>query len=143
MNLKLNFNFTLAAMALLALLAAPIGAQQADTLDELRKQVAELKAELDRIQAQGSSSERVSELERRIDMLAAELEKGRTGGAVETEAQEGAHGFGPAASKVYRKERGVSIGGYGEALYQGGDEDTLDALRSVFYVGHKFSDRIL
>ena len=142
MTLKLNFNFILRTFALLAALATPVLAQQ-ESLDELRRQVAELKAELARLLASGTPADRVKELERRIDLLAAEIEKSRTGGALDAEAGEGVHGFGPAASKVYRRDKGISIGGYGEALYQGGDEDTLDALRSVFYVGHKFSDRIL
>jgi hypothetical protein len=55
---------------------------------------------------------------------------------------------------VYRKDRGVAIGGYGEALYTNhaelrqdelpsGKTDEFDFLRAVFYVGYKFSDSIL
>ena len=142
MNLKMNFNFILGTLLLIAL-ARPAVARPGESLDELGKEVAELRAELVKLQSSGASADRVAELERRIDLVAAEVEKARTSGAVEVEPGEGVHGFGPAASKVYRRDRGISIGGYGEALYQGGDEDTLDALRSVFYVGHKFSDRIL
>ena len=60
-------------------------------------------------------------------------------------------GFGPAASKVYAVEQGLSIGGYGEMLYQGfdaqrddgadsGRNDQLDFLRAVLYVGYKWND---
>lgn len=128
---------------LLAGLCLPARAQSADPVEDLRKQVAELEAEVARLKATGLTNDRIAELERRIDLLAQEIEKTRTGGAVEVDPAQGVSGFGPAASKVYRKDKGVSIGGYGEALYQGGDEDTFDALRSVFYVGYKFSDRIL
>lgn len=101
-----------------------------------------------------AEGDRLAELERRIDLLAAELEKTRTGGAAETESGAGAHGLAPAASKVYRTARGVSIGGYGEVLYENyqakkqdgtpsGRTDQTDFLRGIVYVGYKFSDRIL
>jgi len=59
------------------------------------------------------------------------------------------YGFGPAASKVYQVDRGLSIGGYGEFNYQnfvkneGGKSDKFDFLRFVLYTGYKFSDRII
>jgi hypothetical protein len=63
-------------------------------------------------------------------------------------------GFGPAASKVYKVRQGVSLGGYGEVLYENfasetqsdvpsGLTDQIDALRAIVYVGYKFSDKIL
>jgi hypothetical protein len=61
-----------------------------------------------------------------------------------------AYGFGPAASKVYGVDRGLSIGGYGEANYinfigdeEDGDLDRSDALRTVLYLGYKFTDKIV
>ncbi len=95
------------------------------------------------------------ELERRLDLLAAELEKSRTGGASTPEITvEGTKGLAPAASRVYRVDRGVSLGGYGEALVQSfaderedgvasGKTDQADFLRAVLYVGYKFSDKVL
>ncbi len=87
-----------------------------------------------------------SELERRIDVLATEIEKLRLGEVVPA-AEGSVHGLGPAASKVYRMEHGVSIGGYGEALYRNFvDEeknDVFDFLRAVLYVGYKFNDKFV
>ena len=122
--------------------------------EELRKQVEALQAEVARLKAAGGADERLAELERRIDLLAAEIEKARTGGASEPVADQPVPGFGPAASKVYAKARGVSIGGYGEAVYDNpkttgqdgqpsGATDRVDLVRNVLYVGYKFSDQIL
>lgn len=54
------------------------------------------------------------------------------------------HGLGPAASKVYGVGQGLSIGGYGEALYtnrQGSGADQVDFLRAITYFGYKFDER--
>lgn len=96
----------------------------------------------------------VQELERRIEALSREVESLRLGSAPPPVADEGTPGFGPAASKVYQTESGVSIGGYGEVLYENygseledGSPATkptgLDALRAIIYVGYKFNDRLL
>jgi len=73
------------------------------------------------------------------------------------------YGMGPAASKIYGIERGLSIGGYGEAYYRNfvsdetrvrtgqfsqnfstvDEKDTTDFLRAVLYVGYKFTDNIV
>ncbi|NJL29070.1 MAG: hypothetical protein HC897_14895, partial [Thermoanaerobaculia bacterium] len=58
-----------------------------------------------------------TELARRLDVLAAEIERLKLGEAA-VEADTSEHGMGPAASKVYRKSSGLSVGGYGELLYQ-------------------------
>ena len=53
-------------------------------------------------------------------------------------------GMGPAASKVYEREQGFSIGGYGEGVYRneaGGNGDEFDFLRGVLYTGYKFDER--
>jgi hypothetical protein len=70
------------------------------------------------------------------------------------EADTSTYGFGPAASKVYKVRQGVSLGGYGEVLYENfaasreddapsAATDRFDALRAVVYVGYKFSDKLL
>ena len=55
---------------------------------------------------------------------------------------------------MYAVDQGVSIGGYGEMLYESFDStredgsrsnatDELDFLRAIVYVGYKFNDRIV
>ena len=106
-----------------------------------------------RLDAQAADSARVAELERRLDAITRELERMDLGGDV-VRADTAMLGLGPAASKVYRVERGVSIGGYGEFLYENyaseredgspaTSTDQFDALRVIIYVGYKFNDRIL
>ena len=59
------------------------------------------------------------------------------------------YGIGPAAAKIYGIKKGVSIGGYGEVLYnnfaskdQSGNptsgDDVITLLRAVMYLGYKF-----
>lgn len=102
--------------------------------------------------ARPETDRRVAELERRLDLLSRELEAQRLGTAP-PEPAEARPGLGPAASKVYAG-RGLSIGGYGEFLYEGRKgtlqdgtggvgEKRLDALRLVLYTGFKFTDRIV
>jgi hypothetical protein len=113
---------------LLALSAAPAGAQPA------------------------LSDSAAAELARRIDLLARELDDLRLGEVAAPPTSR--HGLGPAASKVYGVERGVSIGGYGEMLATGyaaeredgqpaGRSSQIDFLRQIVYVGYKFDDRLL
>jgi hypothetical protein len=93
----------------------------------------------------------IADLVRRVDVLTEEVSTLRTQVAVPEEPElKSAYGLGPAASKVYGAQRGLSIGGYGEANYINfiGDEedddlDRSDALRTVLYFGYKFSDRIV
>lgn len=157
--MKLNFIFIVGC----ALLAAPavLGSARAapvaedPALAQLRETVAELRRELEAQRAAGPSDGGRAELERRIDLLAVEIERLRTAGAVgEEPTPEGRKGLAPAASKVYRKAHGVSLGGYGEALYTNvaasrqdgtpsGRGSSVDYLRQVLYVGYKFSDKVL
>jgi hypothetical protein len=102
---------------------------------------------------QASDSARIAEMERRLEAVSRDLERLRLGQDV-VRADSSVLGFGPAASKVYRVGSGVSIGGYGEILYENfaaeredglaaGVPDRIDALRGIVYVGYKFSDRLL
>ncbi len=53
------------------------------------------------------------------------------------------YGMGPAASKIYQKEQGLSIGGYGEAVYKdqaGPGNAQADFLRAILYFGYKFDE---
>ncbi len=158
----------IAALTLITALAAAPGAAAApgpqttaraggaeERHQALEKRLAELEAVLARARSGGGGQEAASlaELERRLEILSREIEELRIGEAA-VEAGEGVHGFGPAASKIYRTEKGVSLGGYAEMLYEGfdsrrddgaasGKTDQLDFLRLITYVGYKFSDRIL
>src|SRR5262245_27577147 len=102
--------------------------------------------------AQTSTPPDSAEVARRLDDLARridDLELGPVAGAPESR-----HGFGPAASKVYGVGRGISIGGYGEMLYENraaetetgvasNAQDQIDFLRQIVYIGYKFDDRLL
>ncbi len=124
-------------------------------VERLEQEVAELKAAIEELRALGIAEQRLDEIERKIEILAAEVEDLKVGEAAVTASREAAlPGLGPAASKVYQKESGVSIGGYGEALYESfaderddgsdsGKTDQFDLLRAVFYFGYKFNERFL
>ncbi|KAA3608992.1 MAG: hypothetical protein DWQ01_10440 [Planctomycetota bacterium] len=96
---------------------------------------------------------RVEEVERRLDLLAEEQENQRLGQAATVTPTEAVPGFGLAASRVYFTEQGVSLGGYGEAVYQkysnrddgkpSGKTDTADFLRAILYAGYKFDEHWL
>lgn len=105
------------------------------------------------ISAQQADSARVAELERRLDAVTREIERLSLGIDV-VQADSSIMGFGPAASKVYQVTQGVSIGGYGEILYENFASsrengtpatslDVIDALRAILYFGYKFDDRLL
>jgi hypothetical protein len=93
----------------------------------------------------------IADLSRRMDVLTDEVATLRTQVAVPEEPElVSAYGLGPAASKVYGVARGLSIGGYGEANYinfvgdeENSDLDRSDALRTVIYLGYKFSKSIV
>ena len=146
----------LSALILSLALASAARAQEPSTPEELRAALLALQADVAQLKAQGAAAERLAELERRLDLLAAEIEKQRTGGASGATDDSAARvpGFAPGAAKVYHVAQGVSLGGYGEALYQNfaaarqdgrpaNRTDQLDFVRAVVYVGYKFSDRIL
>lgn len=90
---------------------------------------------------------RIAEMQRQIEVLAHEVEVLKTGAQKKApEADQGQYGLGAAASKVYRSDTGVSIGGYGEFAYQNSQASepaSADVVRAVVYTGYKFSDRVL
>jgi hypothetical protein len=104
--------------------------------------------------AVGQDTTELARLKRQVEAITRELERMRLGGDVVVQADTGVLGFGPAASKVYKVNEGVSIGGYGEVLYrlvsdelESGESSPaasrFDALRAIVYFGYKFSDRLL
>ena len=137
------------------LVAGSVAAQEpAEPLEQrverLERQVEELRRLLD----SGADSAQLAEVRLQLDAITRELETMRLGEAVTASADTLGWGLGPAASKVYRVGEGVSIGGYGEFLYQNpastrqdGEPSEaasrIDALRGVVYVGYKFNDHFL
>jgi len=162
-------------------LAAPHAAaqQEGDRVEALEEEVRELRSLLEELRAERAedaveaeeaaaaaareaeqaagemapADDRLDELAHRIDVIAAEVERLALGEEVAPEATtEGLYGLAPSASKVYRSDRGLSIGGYGEMLYQSFDSsrddgapssasDEIDYLRAILYFGYKFNDK--
>ena len=98
-----------------------------------------------------SQEDRIAELERTVHALTEELARTQVGLAV---PEEGASltsqwGYGPAASKVYERDHGLSIGGYTEGHYttfvgnKGDERNRADLERVVLYTGYKFNDHIV
>ena len=138
--------------------AAALPAQEpAERVRALEKRVEELELRLERLATSADAATRaeVEELRRQIDVLTQEIENLKT--AVPETAPSGprgAFGLGPAAARIYGIDRGVSVGGYGELLYQNFDDrrddgaasgrtDEVDLVRAVLYFGYKFDDRFL
>ena len=105
-------------------------------------------------QERSDTEQRVADLERKLQILSQELESQKTNSVVFAGSGEVQKGMAPAASKVYESKGGLSIGGYGEMVYQsfenrlqngttGVGGKTVDAQRFVLYTGYKFSDRIV
>ena len=106
-----------------------------------------------------TDAERIQLLERKVEALSQALEQERgsgpaTPGSTPAQAVAAGDGLGTAASRIYGVASGVSLGGYGEFLYQnfarrlqdGTDQpqhDAFDTLRGVFYIGYRFNDWIL
>jgi hypothetical protein len=100
-----------------------------------------------------SSSYDGAELSRRLDILADEIEKLKRGDDIEGQSPVKT-GLGGSASKIYKRQKGVSVGGYGEMLYENYNSETesgstvtksdkIDFLRQVLYVGYRFNENTL
>ncbi len=141
----------MAGILITVLAASPLLAQDAG---DLERRLRDLELKIAQIQS-AHPSEDLLEIRRQIEILGREIESLKTrqiDKVVVADAQQ--FGLGAAASKVYRAQPGVSIGGYGEMLYQNfagttdagvasSTRDNADALRAVLYAGYKFSDRVL
>lgn len=143
-------------VALLALLLASASAAQDSLQEQMRelerrqKQLSEEMQELRRKMEERAPEQKVEEVERRQGILTEELRRLREALVLpEKRELKSVYGLGPAASKVYGVERGLSIGGYGEAHLKkvlsdkGSAKDTFDFLRLVLYLGYKFNDWII
>lgn len=139
--------------ALFAIAFAPVAlAEEGDGANEAGAAPATAPASADSsapAPAAASDSERIEELEEKVDILAEEVGRLESIFAVPEElALVSYHGLGPAASKVYKKDGGLSIGGYGEnrirSFHNTDDDDrdnVYDQLRVVLYVGYKFDEK--
>ena len=101
-------------------------------------------------------SAKVAELERRIEILAEELDRLRSGEeTVElTEEEARLMGLSPSAAPTYGQQSGASFAGYGEMLYEnyaGSDQSgnpankttQFDYLRVTVYLSYRFNERWL
>ncbi len=143
----------LAVMALLCLATTSALAGQ-EPEEPIEQRVERLEAqveELRRLLDAGADRAQLAEIRLQLDAITRELESLRLGEAVTATADTIGWGLGPAASKVYRVGEGVSVGGYGEFLFQSpastrqdgspSEADArIDALRGVIYVGYKFNE---
>lgn len=132
----------LASMALVyALTVSPAFADEREEIKLLKERLAALETKL---------NEQDKKVEEKTSTLASEIQQSRIGQLIpEKKELKSEWGMGPAASSVYQVQKGLSIGGYGEANYRAfvddadGKSNQSDMLRLVTYVGYKFSDNIL
>jgi len=151
-------------LSLIGVLSGARPARAADAqerVEQLEREVQALKAEVARLSAARPAVQpaapvpaaELAEIERRLEILAEEVERLKLGEAAAA-ADQPAHGLGPAASKVYRAKTGVSIGGYGEAVYENfaahredgspsGLADQTDLRRAVVYFGYRWNEKYL
>lgn len=155
-------NRVLLLLSMLAVLVSGPNAGQAaeeSRIQQLEKQLEMMQEAMSGMQAElkglhTAQEEEKNEQARKQDVLAEEVDKLRTSITIPDykplTLDDSQYGLGPAASKIYGVEQGLSIGGYGEAFYRKDvgdktkkDRDTSDFLRFVLYAGYKFTDRIL
>ena len=91
----------------------------------------------------------IAELEQRIEILAEEVERLRSGEDIRLDPDEARRlGLAPSAAATYAIDRGVSIAGYGEMLLENfadssGKTTQFDYLRAILYAGYRFNDKFL
>lgn len=100
-----------------------------------------------------TAKEEMEELKRRMNILASEMERIKLG-EVAIKADQQMYGLSPAASKIYRVNQGLSVGGYGEIIYKNPSStrengslatttDSTDVLRTILYIGYKLDEKFL
>lgn len=151
MTARMTKWWTLGAAGLvLGVLVSPPGAS-ADAEAKIRameEELASMKAQVEAIKTEQVKSQ--EETENQTSVLAEALEGLKEAITIPEEIKlESRYGMAPAASKVYGKKQGLSIGGYGEAVYRQPVENTdgrqarTDMQRMILYVGYKFNDWIV
>ena len=144
-------NGTFVAVAFLAIGQVSSAAlQEADARGEAKTETVPAEGE-----QQSPDIPDIAELVRRLDVLAEEVERLRSGEeqALElTEADTRALGLAPSAAATYESGGGVSHAGYGEMLFENfsgedaagqstGKASQFDFLRAVIYAGYRFNDQ--
>jgi hypothetical protein len=122
--MKRLFSMMVLVIWMAALSSAETPAGESERIQELEKKVEELQRQLAALKQQTASPE-TEEIRRQLSILAEEIEKLRSGEEeVElSEAKRRSLGLGPSAASVYTRKEGVSIAGYGEMLYENFDEE--------------------
>ena len=118
---------------------------QDQRIKELEEKLNAITQELQKFKSEKEEDPRIKVIEDKLNVLAEEIDNIKTAAIIEEPTYEQVFGLGPAASKVYKANQGISIGGYGEFIGQfiENGNNTLDALRAVLYFGYKFNDRII
>lgn len=140
--MKFRFiSFLLSILLIASFTPAPAHGDDAQEIQLLKERLAQLE-------------EKLAKQDKKVDettaTLASEIQQTRIGQLIpEKKELKSQWGMGPAASSVYNAPGGLSLGGYGEMVYQSFVDDAngksaqADALRLVSYIGYKFSDNIL
>ncbi len=151
--------------ALGLLLVAPPTTGAAGTEERIRlleKQLQMMQGELQALREEAAREKAAAqrareEQETKTDVIAETVDSIKSTMTIPEEMEfQGQYGFAPGASKVYRRDRGLSVGGYGEIVYRkpttnrvrtaGGvtvDQTRSDAQRLILYTGYKFNDWIV
>lgn len=119
---------------------------QDERIEQLERKLESVTEELDALKAGGVPEDKLQSIEDKLSVLAEEIDNIKSASVVADPTYEQVYGAAPAASKVYLKDKGLSIGGYGELLVgqvREDEDNIVDAQRVVLYFGYKFTDRII
>ncbi|MEX0999812.1 MAG: hypothetical protein WD000_07625 [Thermodesulfobacteriota bacterium] len=119
---------------------------QDERIEQLEKKLQSVTQELQELKTGGVPNDKLQSIEDKLSILAEEIDNIKSASVVSDPTYEQVYGAAPAASKVYLKDKGLSIGGYGELLVGQVREDEnniVDTQRVVLYFGYKFTDRII
>ncbi len=152
MTAKLNVLPTSRAILCMVALAGVVAAQDPTSQDPQDPEVKKLQERVEKLeQEQQKKMQKLEDeneqLRKRQEILEGEVERFELRDVIPPAGSDNDFtlGLGPAGSKVYRKDQGISIGGYGEFLFTNpmGRDDIADALRVVTYIGYKFNDNFV
>ena len=84
-----------------------------ERIEQLEKKLESVTEEVRQLKSQGAPDDRLESIEEKLNILAEEIDNIKQASVVADPTYEQVYGAGPAASKVYLKDKGLSIGGYG------------------------------